>query len=85
MQVNSQMLHENLQSEHWRKQFPTLLQPATVADAVVKQLLSGWGGQIILPGRMWQLPGARGWPSWLQEALRNMLADELKSLQPGSK
>jgi short-subunit dehydrogenase len=60
-----------------------LLEPETVRDAVVKQLLSGKGAQIILPERMsfFGLAGIRGWPSWLQETVRNTLGKEL-SVKP---
>ena len=48
-----------------------VLEPGTVASAVVKQVLSGYGGQLILPARLSLMSGVRGFPSWLQESMRN--------------
>lgn len=48
-----------------------VLEPETVADAVVEQVLSGYGGQLILPSRLIPISGLRGWPSWIQEGMRN--------------
>lgn len=47
------------------------LEPETVVDALVKQLLSGKSGQLFLPGRMGMVSGIRGLPSWVQELMRN--------------
>jgi all-trans-retinol dehydrogenase (NAD+) len=41
-----------------------VIDPQTVANAVVKQILSGQGGQIILPSYLGLLTLARGLPSW---------------------
>jgi uncharacterized protein CbrC (UPF0167 family) len=57
-----------------------VLEPETVADAVVKQLHSGNGGHIILPARYAITCGLRGWPSWLQELARNTINKELAFL-----
>jgi NAD(P)-dependent dehydrogenase (short-subunit alcohol dehydrogenase family) len=48
---------------------PTLF-PETVADAVVRQVLSGESGQVILPGLGHVVSGMAGWPLWLQYGLR---------------
>lgn len=56
-----------------------VLEPETVAEAVVKQVLSGYGAQLILPGRYNMVTSLRGWPSWLQEGMRNSVADVLKT------
>jgi all-trans-retinol dehydrogenase (NAD+) len=48
-----------------------VLQPETVAESVVKQVLSGYGAQLILPARLSLMSGVRGFPSWLQESMRN--------------
>ena len=55
-----------------------ILEPETVAEAVVKQVLSGRGGQLILPGRYNLIPLLRGMPSWLQEGMRNSVAHVLQ-------
>ena len=57
-----------------------MTEPETVADAIVKQLHSGMGAQLVLPGRYWLATTVRGWPSWMQEALRNSMKDELSFL-----
>ncbi|KAJ9145239.1 Dehydrogenase reductase sdr family member 8 [Coniochaeta hoffmannii] len=48
---------------------PTL-RPETVAEAVVRQVLSGESGQVVLPGLGNLLSGMAGWPLWLQHGLR---------------
>ena len=48
-----------------------ILEPATVADAIVDQVVSGYSGQLILPGRLGLLSGMRGFPGWLQEGMRD--------------
>ncbi|BDD60370.1 hypothetical protein MAP00_005497 [Monascus purpureus] len=64
-----------------KKPFQPLLEPETVANAVVKQVLKGESGQIILPERYW-IAGSflRGFPNWIQEISRalHMLPPEAK-------
>ncbi|GFF97936.1 hypothetical protein IFM53868_09561 [Aspergillus udagawae] len=48
-----------------------VLEPETVAETVVKQVLRGESAQIVLPGRLsWLLTTLRGFPSWLQEGVK---------------
>jgi len=54
----------------------TILEPEDVSTAVVNQVLSGRGGQLILPARMSFLSGIRGWPTWLSTGLRNKVSGE---------
>ena len=42
-----------------------LLEPGTIADAVVDQVLSGIGGSLILPARMIPVTLLRGLPLWV--------------------
>ncbi|KAF4635171.1 hypothetical protein G7Y89_g2930 [Cudoniella acicularis] len=49
---------------------PTL-EPETVAEAIVKQVLSGHSGQVIVPGFGTTLTFLRGLPHWYQIKLRN--------------
>ena len=56
-----------------------VLEPETVAEAVVKQVLSGYGAQLILPARLALVTGVRGFPSWLQESMRNSVNQVLNS------
>lgn len=46
------------------------LHPETVAEAVVRQVLRGESGQVIVPGLGNILSGIAGWPSWLQTGMR---------------
>ncbi|KAJ5207752.1 hypothetical protein N7449_002131 [Penicillium cf. viridicatum] len=48
-----------------------LLEPEAVVDAILSHVLSGNSGQIMLPGRYAMAAAVRGWPSWLQESVRN--------------
>lgn len=56
-----------------------VLEPETVANAVVAQILKGESAQLILPGRYGiAVPSVRGWPSWIQESMRNSVAQVLR-------
>ncbi|KAL2869155.1 SDR family oxidoreductase [Aspergillus lucknowensis] len=58
-----------------------VLEPETVAETVVKQVLRGESAQIVLPGRLsWLLTTLRGLPSWLQEGVRNAKGQTLLRL-----
>ena len=58
-----------------------VLEPETVAETVVKQVLRGESAQIVLPGRLsWFVTSLRGFPSWLQEGLRNGKGQTLSRL-----
>jgi all-trans-retinol dehydrogenase (NAD+) len=57
-----------------------VLEPTTVADAVVSQIFKGESAQLILPGRLGVMSTVRGWPSWLQEGLRNSVANVLRDV-----
>lgn len=46
------------------------LHPETVAEAVVRQVLSGQSGQVIVPGLGNILSGIHGWPIWVQHGMR---------------
>ncbi|KAB5536501.1 hypothetical protein GE09DRAFT_1062744 [Coniochaeta sp. 2T2.1] len=48
---------------------PTL-HPETVADAIVRQVLKGESGQVVVPGLGNLISGLAGWPLWLQHGLR---------------
>ncbi len=51
-----------------------VLEPEVVSSAIVNQVLSGRGGQLILPEDLNLLAGIRAWPSWLQISVRNKLS-----------
>lgn len=46
------------------------LYPETVAEAVVRQVLRGESGQVIVPGLGNLLSGIAGWPVWVQHGMR---------------
>ncbi|KAL1867650.1 hypothetical protein VTK73DRAFT_4049 [Phialemonium thermophilum] len=51
-----------------------MLEPRDVADAIVKQIGSRRGAQLIVPPSSAWLSGLRGFPNWLQETVRDMAA-----------
>ncbi|KAK6201932.1 hypothetical protein LQW54_009246 [Pestalotiopsis sp. IQ-011] len=55
-----------------------MLEPETVASAVVNQVASGRGGQLMLPWEISYLSGLRGFPIWLQEYFRDQNAGLLQ-------
>ena len=52
-------------------------EPEDVAEAIVNQLYSGYGAQIIVPSYFWWVSLQRGFPAWLQEKLRNSVSQAL--------
>ncbi|KAJ9632905.1 uncharacterized protein PV06_07916 [Exophiala oligosperma] len=48
-----------------------ILKPEDVSGAVVKQIVSGSSGQIVLPANHQHLARLRAYPIWLQEFVRN--------------
>jgi all-trans-retinol dehydrogenase (NAD+) len=51
-----------------------VLEAQEVSDAIVMQVVSGRGGQLILPKEVNFLSTLRAWPSWLQTTIRNNIA-----------
>jgi all-trans-retinol dehydrogenase (NAD+) len=47
-----------------------MLEPEVIADAIVSQVVSGYGSQIFCPSNLSIISGIRGFPHWLQEAVR---------------
>jgi NAD(P)-dependent dehydrogenase (short-subunit alcohol dehydrogenase family) len=50
-----------------------MLTTEQVADPIVAQLMSRRGGQLIIPSFATPISGIRGWPTWLQELIRDTL------------
>ncbi|OBT84371.1 hypothetical protein VE02_07889 [Pseudogymnoascus sp. 03VT05] len=50
-----------------------VLEPEDVSSEIVKQVISGRSGHVVLPSFYTPITGIRAWPSWLQESLRNHL------------
>ena len=56
-----------------------VLWPETVADSIVKAVLSGRSAHITLPENIWLfLPTLRGWPLWMQYGMRKKLDTLMK-------
>ena len=51
-----------------------LLTSDRIADEVVAQIKSRRGGQLVIPSSATGISGIRGWPTWLQELLRDAVA-----------
>jgi hypothetical protein len=58
-----------------------MMPPEVVADAVVKQVLSGRGAQLFIPPEQARFSNLRGWPNWMQELLRGLVAKSLRAAQ----
>ncbi|KAI0204187.1 NAD(P)-binding protein [Astrocystis sublimbata] len=50
-----------------------MLTSEDVAEPIIAQLRSRRGGQLVIPETASMISGIRGWPTWLQELLRDML------------
>ncbi|OCK77298.1 dehydrogenase/reductase SDR family member 8 precursor [Lepidopterella palustris CBS 459.81] len=64
-------------AESLRNAKADLLTPQTIADAIVKQILSCSGGQRIIPSKISNVAGLRGWPNWLQEVVRDSTSNQV--------
>ncbi|KAL5043105.1 hypothetical protein BDW71DRAFT_210564 [Aspergillus fruticulosus] len=53
----------------------TMLRAEDVGNRIVKQILDRQGGQLILPDHLaLTTPALRGWPTWLQDGLRDIIS-----------
>lgn len=59
-----------------------ILKPQVVADAVIQQVLSGRGKQLILGGDTSWLSGLRAWPHWFGQALLHSMDRRLPKIVP---
>ncbi|KFY28065.1 hypothetical protein V493_03123 [Pseudogymnoascus sp. VKM F-4281 (FW-2241)] len=48
-----------------------VLEPTDVSSQIVKQVISGRSGHVVLPKFYTAVTGIRAWPYWLQESVRN--------------
>ena len=60
-------------AEHLEKSGVRMLTSDVVAGKAIDQLTSRRGGQVIIPASASAVSGIRGWPTWLQELLRDAL------------
>jgi all-trans-retinol dehydrogenase (NAD+) len=47
------------------------LRPETISNAIVNQIITKSGGQVILPKKMTMVSGIRALPTWIQERIRD--------------
>lgn len=57
------------------------LEPETVAEAIVKQVLTGRSGQVILPEMGYTLPALAALPAWYQTRLRTRGVEIMKGFR----
>ncbi|KAL8243919.1 hypothetical protein R6Q59_010177 [Mikania micrantha] len=57
-----------------KSQESQLLPPEMISNKVVKQVLDGSSAQIFVPSNTARISGLRGWPTWMQEVLRDLTA-----------
>lgn len=50
-----------------------MLSVEDVTGPMLEQIFSGRGGQLVVPSHFTLMTGFRGWPSWIQEGLRDVL------------
>jgi hypothetical protein len=55
-----------------------LLEPEAVADVIFEQILSGNSSHVVIPGRYSFTTALRGFPSWIQEMVRNSQRDMIR-------
>ncbi|KAF2180260.1 dehydrogenase/reductase SDR family member 8 precursor [Zopfia rhizophila CBS 207.26] len=60
----------------------SLIEPQTVADKIVNQIINVTGGQVFIPSHAARVALLRGWPNWLQELFRDGVA---KAVLQGTK
>jgi hypothetical protein len=58
-----------------------IMSPKDVSSAVVKQIVSQTGGQVIIPSNHGSASFLRGLPSWMQERVRNRGSKQLVRLR----
>lgn len=61
-----------------------VLLPGVVAEAVVKQILSGKGRQIILAGDLGPVSTIQAWPRWLSQLLIRLTDGKVELAQKGA-
>lgn len=56
------------------RQEGSMLGPEEVGNRVVQQVLSGRGGQVILPEHLSVTTSLRAWPTWMQDSVRDLIS-----------
>ncbi|KAI1842443.1 hypothetical protein JX265_010398 [Neoarthrinium moseri] len=60
-------------ADHLERSGVRMLTSEQIAEPIVAQLKSRRGGQLIIPRSASPISGIRGWPTWLQESIRDIL------------
>ncbi|KAJ0423144.1 hypothetical protein BJY00DRAFT_299755 [Aspergillus carlsbadensis] len=58
--------------EHRARFGQPIMTPEKVSQAVIRQLVKGDGGQVVVPSTYWFASMLRGLPSWMQERVRDV-------------
>lgn len=75
--VKTPLIHELASSPNFHD---FLLEPETVSEAIVKQILLGEGKQVFLPGRFASAPLVRALPQWVGHRIRRSIANTMKGM-----
>ncbi|KAI9658008.1 MAG: hypothetical protein M1821_002668 [Bathelium mastoideum] len=77
--VNTRLLHGR--DKELRANGGVVITPAQASGAVVKQILSGRGGRVIIPESMGVAKMIRGMPTWVQELIRDNASSHMKGAE----
>lgn len=58
-----------------------VLEVEDVSKVIVKHVLNGNSGQVMIPNRIGHASIIRGFPNWLQEYARNFISLDLKKVR----
>lgn len=79
MWVQTPMINDLAQ---YRSQFgQPIMTPEKVSQAVMKQLVNGNGGQVVVPSSQGLAAMIRGLPNWIQERLRDRASQSFVRLR----
>lgn len=63
---------------HWKE---PVLEPHEISSAVIRQIVSGNGGQVVIPGSYGLTALVRAYPNWIQEWIRNTASEKIVTLR----
>ncbi|OJJ54453.1 hypothetical protein ASPSYDRAFT_49579 [Aspergillus sydowii CBS 593.65] len=75
--VHPNYVRTNMTGDHtyrYVRQEGSMLGPEEVGNRVVQQVLSGRGGQVILPEHLSITTSLRAWPTWMQDSVRDLIS-----------
>lgn len=77
--VRTPMIEKMMQAgSHWKE---PVLEPREISSAVIGQIVSGNGGQVVVPGSYGLAALVRAYPSWIQEWIRNGISEKFVKLR----